>query len=84
MGEAYKARDTRLERLVAVKVLPAQLAVEQFRERLDREARVICSLDHPHICPLYDVGQQDNTSVLVMHYAPATSIAISSPATSCS
>src|SRR5262245_22543206 len=56
MGEVYKARDTRLDRIVAVKVLPAAFAGDpQLRERFDREARVISQLTHPHICTLYDV-----------------------------
>ena len=58
MGEVYRARDTRLDRIVAIKVLPAELAADpQFRERFDREARVISQLDHPHICTLHDVGE---------------------------
>ena len=69
MGEVYKARDTRLDRIVAIKVLPAQLSSDpQFRDRFDREARAISALDHPHICALYDVGEQDGTSFLVMQY----------------
>src|SRR6202049_4836968 len=69
MGEIYRARDTRLERIVAIKVLPAQLSSDpQFRDRFDREARAISALDHPHICALYDVGEQDGTSFLVMQY----------------
>src|ERR1700681_3224889 len=69
MGEVYKARDTRLDRTVAIKVLPAQLAADpQFRDRFDREARTISALEHPHICPLYDVGEQNGTSFLVMQY----------------
>src|SRR5437016_13084964 len=69
MGEVYKARDTRLDRTVAIKVLPAQLAADlQFRDRFDREARTISQLDHPHICTLYDVGEQDGKSFLVMQY----------------
>jgi serine/threonine-protein kinase len=69
MGEVYKARDTRLDRTVAVKILPSALAFDrQFRERFDREARTISQLDHPHICTLYDVGEQDGTSFLVMQY----------------
>jgi serine/threonine protein kinase len=69
MGEVYRARDTRLDRSVAIKVLPALLADDaQFRERFDREARAIARLDHPNICALYDVGEQDGTSYLVMQY----------------
>ena len=69
MGEVYRARDTRLERTVAIKILPQGLAADpQFRERFDREARTISSLDHPHICALYDVGEQDGTAFLVMQY----------------
>src|ERR1700731_663322 len=69
MGEVYKARDTRLDRTVAVKILPQVLAADpQFRDRFDREARTISQLDHPHICALYDVGEQDGTSFLVMQY----------------
>jgi serine/threonine-protein kinase len=69
MGEVYKARDTRLDRTVAIKVLPAGLATDQqFRDRFDREARAISVLEHPHICALYDVGQQDGTVFLVMQY----------------
>jgi len=69
MGEVYKARDTRLDRTVAIKILPEALASDpQFRERFDREARTISQLDHPHICTLYDVGEQDGTSYLVLQY----------------
>ena len=69
MGEVYKARDTRLDRTVAIKILPDTLAADpQFRERFDREARAISQLDHPHICPLYDVGERDGISFLVMQY----------------
>src|SRR6187200_1457657 len=69
MGEVYKARDTRLDRTVAIKILPETLAGDlQFRERFDREARTISQLDHPHICTLYDVGEQDGTAYLVMQY----------------
>jgi serine/threonine protein kinase len=60
MGEVYRARDTRLDRTVAIKILPEALAADpQFRERFDREARAISSLNHPHICTLHDVGRQD-------------------------
>ncbi len=69
MGEVYKARDTRLDRTVAVKILPEALAADpQFRERFDREARAISQLDHPHICALYDVGEQAGTAYLVMQH----------------
>src|SRR5262249_46400284 len=69
MGEVYKARDTRLDRIVAIKILPEALAGDtQFRERFDREARAISQLDHPHICTLHDVGEQNGTSFLVMQY----------------
>ena len=69
MGEVYEATDTRLDRTVALKILPDTLAADpQFRERFDREARTISQLDHPHICALYDVGEQDGTSYLVMQY----------------
>src|SRR5262245_34054338 len=67
MGEVYKARDTRLDRSVAVKILPAALASDQqFRERFDREARAISQLSHPHICTLHDVGEHEGTAFLVM------------------
>jgi Tol biopolymer transport system component/predicted Ser/Thr protein kinase len=67
MGEVYKARDTRLDRSVAVKILPPALAADpQFRERFDREARAISHLTHTNICTLYDVGDHDGTAFLVM------------------
>jgi serine/threonine protein kinase/Tol biopolymer transport system component len=69
MGEVYKARDTRLDRVVAVKVLAAQLADDaHFRDRFAREAKVISALDHPHICTLYDVGTDSGAAYLVMQY----------------
>jgi len=69
MGEVYKARDTRLDRIVAIKVLPAHLADNpDLRERFEREAKTIASLNHPHICTLYDVGRQDGIDFLVMEY----------------
>ena len=69
MGEVYKARDTRLDRTVAVKVLPAHLsASSETRQRFEREAKTISSLSHPHICALYDVGNQDGVEFLVMEY----------------
>ncbi len=69
MGEVYRARDTRLDRTVAVKVLPAHLSrSEEVRQRFEREARTISSLSHPHICALYDVGNQDGIEYLVMEF----------------
>ena len=84
MGEVYKARDTRLDRVVAVKVLPEQLAADpQFRDRFEREARAVSALDHPNICALYDVGEAPATSgqppatirFLVMQYLDGETLA---------
>jgi serine/threonine protein kinase/Tol biopolymer transport system component len=67
MGEVYRARDTRLDRTVAVKILPAHLSSDPIRkQRFEREAKTISSLNHPHICVLHDVGQQDGIDYLVM------------------
>ena len=67
MGEVYSATDTRLDRTVAIKVLPEDLAEDPTRrERFEREAKAVSSLNHPHICTLYDVGEQDGTHYLVM------------------
>src|ERR1700681_3109796 len=69
MGEVYRATDTRLDRIVAIKVLPPHLAdSSELKERFEREARTIASLNHPHICTLYDIGHQDGTDYLVMEY----------------
>src|SRR6266849_1884625 len=69
MGEVYRARDTRLDRIVAIKFLPTHLADRfELRERFEREARTIASLNHPHICTLFDIGQQDGIDYLVMEY----------------
>ena len=69
MGEVYRARDTRLDRVVAIKVLSPQLAANpQFRERFDREARTVSRLNHSHICTIHDVGHDSGTSYLVMEY----------------
>src|SRR5512133_1948031 len=69
MGEVYRARDTRLERTVAVKVLPSHLSASaEVRQRFEREAKTISQLSHPHICALYDVGNQDGVEFLVMEY----------------
>jgi eukaryotic-like serine/threonine-protein kinase len=76
MGEVYRARDTRLERTVAVKILPDHLSDRaELRERFEREARTIASLNHPHICTLYDIGQQDGTDFLVMEYLEGETLA---------
>jgi serine/threonine protein kinase/Tol biopolymer transport system component len=76
MGEVYRARDTRLDRIVAIKVLPAHLADEpERRERFEREARTIASLNHPHICTLYDIGRQDGIDYLVMEYLEGETLA---------
>src|SRR5438128_6285329 len=67
MGEVYRARDTRLERSVAIKVLPANLTSDpNLRQRLEREAKAISKLSHPHICTLHDVGHQEGMDFLVM------------------
>jgi eukaryotic-like serine/threonine-protein kinase len=69
MGEVYRAKDTRLDRTVAVKVLPAHLSSStESRQRFEREAKTISQLSHPHICALYDVGNQDGVEFLVMEY----------------
>ena len=76
MGEVYRARDTRLERTVAVKVLPSHLSQnEEVRQRFEREAKAISSLSHAHICALYDVGNQDGTEYLVMEFLEGESLA---------
>jgi eukaryotic-like serine/threonine-protein kinase len=76
MGEVYKARDTRLERTVAVKVLPSHLSSnEEVRQRFEREAKTISQLSHPHICALYDVGNQDGVEYLVMEFLEGETLA---------
>src|SRR5258707_1137289 len=76
MGEVYRARDTRLDRIVAIKVLPSHLADRsELRERFEREARTIASLNHPHICTLFDIGHQDGTDYLVMEYMEGETLA---------
>src|SRR5467141_5217625 len=76
MGEVYKARDTRLDRTVAVKILPSHLSENpEAKQRFDREARTISSLNHPNICTLYDVGHQDGIDYLVMEYLEGETLA---------
>src|SRR5256885_1057842 len=76
MGEVYRARDTRLGRDVAIKVLPAELSSSAaLRERFEREARAISRLNHPHVCTLYDVGHQDGVDYLVMEYLEGETLA---------
>jgi Tol biopolymer transport system component len=76
MGEVYRATDTRLDRTVAIKVLPRTLSDDaEFRARFARETRTISTLDHPHICALYDVGEADETSYLVMQYLDGETLA---------
>jgi Tol biopolymer transport system component len=76
MGEVYKARDTRLERTVAIKVLPQHLSESsEVRQRFEREAKTISSLSHPHICALYDVGNQDGVEYLVMEFLEGETLA---------
>src|SRR5713226_4686260 len=67
MGEVYRARDTRLERTVAIKILPEQVSNDPVRkQRFEREAKTISSLNHPHICVLHDIGSQNGIDYLVM------------------
>jgi Tol biopolymer transport system component len=76
MGEVYRARDTRLDRVVAIKVLPTHLADRsELRERFDREAKTVASLNHPHICTLHDIGHQDGIDYLVMEYLEGETLA---------
>jgi eukaryotic-like serine/threonine-protein kinase len=76
MGEVYRARDTRLERTVAIKILPAHLSSDPLRkQRFGREAKIISSLNHPHICVLHDVGQQDGIDYLVMECVEGETLA---------
>ncbi len=69
MGEVYKAKDTRLDRTVAIKVLPEDVAQDrERRERLEREARAVSKLSHPHICALHDIGREGGVDFLVLEY----------------
>ena len=76
MGEVYRARDSRLDRTVAIKVLPSHVAGDlHLKQRFEREARTLASLSHPHICPVFDVGQQDGVDFLVMEYLEGETLA---------
>src|SRR5262249_8386586 len=76
MGEVYRATDTRLNRTVAIKVLPPHFSNNpEMKQRFDREAQVIAGLNHPHICTLYDVGRQGETDFLVMEYLEGETVA---------
>ena len=76
MGEVYKARDTRLDRTVAVKVLPEHIAQrEDLRARFEREARAVASLNHPHICTLHDIGRQSDISYMVLELIEGETLA---------
>ena len=76
MGEVYRARDTRLDRTVAIKILPAHLSSNpEAKQRFDREARAISSLNHPNICTLYDLGHQEGVDYLVMEFLEGETLA---------
>src|SRR6476659_3695909 len=76
MGEVYRARDRRLDRLVAIKVIKTSHHTDsRARERFDREAKVVASLDHPHVCAVYDVGHDDGIDYLVMQYLEGETLA---------
>src|SRR5947207_4155451 len=76
MGEVYRARDTRLDRDVAIKILPSHFAESpQRKARFEREARAISSLSHPNVCALFDIGQEDGFHFIVMEYLDGTSLA---------
>jgi eukaryotic-like serine/threonine-protein kinase len=76
MGEVYKATDTRLNRAVAIKVLPPHFSENpEMKQRFEREAQTIASLNHPHICVLYDIGRQDGMDFLVMEFLEGETLA---------
>jgi serine/threonine protein kinase len=76
MGEVYRAVDTRLDRTVAIKVLASHLSSSpELKQRMEREARTISSLNHPHICHLYDLGSHEGTDYLVMEFLEGESLA---------
>src|ERR1700733_943858 len=76
MGEVYRARDTRLDRAVAIKILTQGVAdTPEVRQRFEREARAVSSLSHPHICVLYDVGNREGIEYLVMEHLEGETLA---------
>jgi serine/threonine protein kinase len=76
MGEVYRARDTRLNRTVAIKVLPEHLSDRpELRERFEREARTVAALNHPHICSIFDIGTQNGVGFIVMEYLEGETLA---------
>ncbi len=76
MGEVYRAKDTRLDRIVAIKVLPSHLSSDpELKQRMEREAKAISALQHANICTLYDIGTQDGTQFLVMEYLEGQTLA---------
>ena len=76
MGEVYKARDIRLDRTVAIKILPEHIAQRpELRQRFEQEARSVAGLNHPHICVLHDIGNQDGTGYLVMEHIEGETLA---------
>src|ERR1700679_1560965 len=76
MGEVYRARDTRLDRIVAVKVLASHLSSSpELKQRMEREARAISCLNHPNICQLYDIGSHDGSHFLVMEFLEGATLA---------
>src|SRR5262245_48664351 len=76
MGQVYRARDTRLDRIVAIKTLPADMAADpESRQRLHAEARAVSLLNHPNICALYDIGTHDGVDFLVMELLQGETLA---------
>src|SRR4029077_11913597 len=76
MGEVYRAKDTRLDRTVAIKVLPSHLSSDpELKQRMEREAKAISVLQHPNICTLHDIGDQSGTTFLVMEYLEGQTLA---------
>src|SRR5262245_44219739 len=76
MGEVYRARDTRLDRTVAIKVLPAELSENaEVRARFEREARAVSSLNHPHICVLHDLGRENGIDYIVLEHLEGETLA---------